>query len=66
MSDPGQFEEEDWGGPYLKKSDLLDPWGTPYEYREEGEVNMGSFDIISFGKDRQSGGEGENEDIYLE
>ena len=66
LSDPGEFEEEVWDGPYLKKSDLLDPWGTAYEYREEGEVNIGSFDIISFGKDGQSGGEGENEDVYLE
>ena len=66
LIDPGEFEEDVWDGPYLKKSDLLDPWGNPYEYREEGEINVGSYDIISFGKDGQPGGDDENEDIYLE
>ena len=66
LTDPGEFEEDVWDGPYLKKSDLLDPWGTPYGYHEEGEVNIGSFDIISFGKDGQPGGAGDDEDVYLE
>jgi len=56
--------EEKWNGPYLKRSELLDPWKNPYEYREEGEVNPGSFDLISYGADGQEGGEGDNEDIY--
>ena len=38
-----------------------DPWGKPYQYRSPGEKN--EFDIFSFGKDGQAGGEGENADI---
>ena len=60
---PADFEEK-WNGPYLKKSDLLDPWDNPYIYVEEGEHNPGSFDLISFGEDGQEYGEGDNKDIY--
>ena len=56
--------EEKWDGPYLKQSDLLDPWGNPYVYREEGEANPGSYDLISYGADGAEGGEGDDEDIY--
>ena len=63
---PGDIEEGKWNGPYLKRNDLLDPWDNPYVYVEEGEVNPGSYDLISFGADGRKGGEGENEDIYNE
>ncbi|MBK8019575.1 MAG: type II secretion system major pseudopilin GspG [Betaproteobacteria bacterium] len=53
--------EAKWQGPYLKKSIPPDPWGKPYQYRSPGEKN--EFDIFSFGKDGQAGGEGENADI---
>jgi len=56
--------EEKWNGPYLKRSELLDPWDEPYVYIEEGEINPGSFDLISFGADRMEGGEDDDEDIY--
>jgi general secretion pathway protein G len=56
--DPG------WNGPYLKQSQIIDPWGTPYIYVAEGAVNQGSYDIISLGADGQEGGDGENADIY--
>jgi len=65
--DPPQgVEEENWHGPYLKKSELLDPWDNPYIYMEQGERNPGSYDLISLGADGQEGGEGEDEDIYNE
>jgi general secretion pathway protein G len=55
--------EEKWNGPYLKQSQLMDPWGNPYVYVQEGQVNVGSFDLLSYGADGQEGGEGENADI---
>jgi general secretion pathway protein G len=55
-----------WNGPYLKKSQLLDPWGNPYVYVREGQINPGSFDLISYGADGQEGGEGDNADITNE
>jgi general secretion pathway protein G len=58
--------EEKWRGPYLKRSELLDPWDNAYMFEEEGEINVGSFDLISYGADGQQGGEGDNEDIYNE
>lgn len=51
-----------WNGPYLKKSVPLDPWGHPYQYRNPGS-REGMIDIISYGKDGQPGGTGENADI---
>lgn len=56
--------EGKWVGPYLKARQLLDPWGNEYIYIAEGEINPGSFDLISLGADGQQGGEGENADIY--
>ncbi|HPC95565.1 MAG TPA: type II secretion system major pseudopilin GspG [Sedimentisphaerales bacterium] len=55
--------EEKWNGPYLKQSQLLDPWGNMYIYISQGEYNPGSFDLVSLGADGQEGGEGENADI---
>ena len=56
--------EEKWRGPYLKRSELLDPWKNPYIYIEEGERNPGNYDLISFGADGKEGGEDDDEDIY--
>ena len=53
--------EPKWNGPYLRKAVPLDPWGQPYVYRMPGE--KGDFDLISYGKDGQPGGSGENADI---
>lgn len=60
---PAELEEK-WSGPYLKQSELLDPWDNPYIYIEEGVVNPGSIDLISYGADGMEGGEGDDEDIY--
>lgn len=64
LEEPDDIEEGKWKGPYLKQSELFDPWDNPYLYVEEGEINPGSFDLISFGADGTEGGEGDNEDIY--
>jgi len=53
-----------WNGPYIKQSQLLDPWGNPYVYVAQGTVNPGGFDLISLGADGQEGGDGDNADIY--
>ena len=50
-----------WNGPYIKNSLLSDPWGQPYKYTVPGE--HGDFDIMSYGADRQQGGEKNNADI---
>ena len=53
--------EPKWSGPYLRKQVPLDPWGKPYVYRVPGE--KGDFDLVSYGKDGQPGGSGENADL---
>ena len=63
ITPPADLEEE-WKGPYLKRSELLDTWKNPYIYVEEGEINPGSFDLISYGADAAEGGEGDDADIY--
>ncbi len=53
---------DNWDGPYLKKTKVpKDPWGVDYIYKYPGE--HGDFDIISYGADKTSGGEGDNKDI---
>lgn len=52
---------EKWDGPYLKKNVPLDPWGKPYGYQSPG--THGEYDLYSFGRDNQPGGEGEDKDV---
>jgi len=54
--------EPKWSGPYLRKDVPLDPWGKPYVYKMPGEKG-GDFDLLSYGKDGQPGGTGENADL---
>ena len=52
--------EPKWDGPYLRKAVPLDPWDRPYVYRQPGE--QGELDLVSYGKDGQPGGTGEDQD----
>jgi len=54
--------EPRWSGPYLRKDVPLDPWGKPYRYRAPGEQGR-DFDLVSYGKDGQPGGTGEDADL---
>ena len=50
-----------WSGPYLPKPVPKDPWGRDYVYKSPGE--HGDYDLYSYGRDGQEGGEGEDADI---
>jgi general secretion pathway protein G len=50
-----------WYGPYLPKDIPLDAWGNEYQYKSPGD--HGPYDLFSFGKDGQSGGEGDDREI---
>lgn len=50
-----------WNGPYLRKALPKDPWGQPYQYRSPGLKS--DFELLSFGRDGQPGGSGEDADI---
>lgn len=62
LENPGEMEG--WNGPYLKFSQMTDPWGNPFIYMAEGEINPGSFDLMCLGADGQEGGEGDDADVY--
>jgi len=53
--------EPKWDGPYLTKNVPDDPWGNPYVYKIPGD--HGEYDLLSYGKDGQPGGDGEAADI---
>jgi general secretion pathway protein G len=59
---PDSDDSSRWKGPYLKRLPT-DPWGEPYIYLNPGQNNPDSFDIVTYGLDKQEGGEGENADI---
>lgn len=61
VTPPQTQKEPKWLGPYLKKAVPLDPWGRRYIYKYPGE--HGDYDLYSFGKDGQPGGEGDNADV---
>lgn len=54
-------DEPKWNGPYLQKAVPPDPWGQPYVYQSPGRD--GDFDLVSYAKDRQAGGDGEGADV---
>jgi len=44
-----------WNGPYVKRREsLIDPWGTPFQYRQPGQ--HAEFDLYSLGETRTEGG----------
>jgi general secretion pathway protein G len=53
--------EAKWNGPYMQKKIPPDPWGKDYIYRTPGQT--AEFDLLSYGKDGQAGGEKENADV---
>jgi general secretion pathway protein G len=55
-------EAKNWNGPYLKKQIPDDPWGGQYIYVAPGEHNV-DYDIVSYGRDGQEGGEGADADV---
>lgn len=59
VTNPGN--DNRWSGPYLSKGVPMDPWGRPYLYVFPGK--HGDFDLLSYGKDGQAGGEGDAQDI---
>jgi general secretion pathway protein G len=62
MSKPSDVGDN-WKGPYLQNKDQLkDPWGQPFQIVMPGKKNA-DFDIVSYGEDKQPGGEGDNADI---
>ncbi len=52
---------ENWDGPYLKKALPVDPWGKPYHYQYPSQHS--DYDIFSYGRDGNPGGDGEDKDI---
>jgi general secretion pathway protein G len=52
-----------WNGPYLPQDVPKDPWSTDYQYRFPGEHVPDEPEIVSYGADRQPGGEGIYADI---
>lgn len=57
-------DEPKWSGPYLAKALPSDPWGRAYVYRTPGDSGR-DYDMLSYGKDGQRGGTGENADISV-
>ncbi|MEP2149207.1 MAG: type II secretion system major pseudopilin GspG [Roseobacter sp.] len=51
-----------WRGPYLEDDEgLIDPWGRRFLLRIPGETK--AFDILSYGRDGQPGGDNEDRDL---
>ncbi|MGH7556254.1 MAG: type II secretion system major pseudopilin GspG [Gemmatimonadota bacterium] len=53
----------DWRGPYLRKRVPDDPWGRPYVYASPGTHDPRGYDLVSYGRDGEPGGTGEDADV---
>lgn len=59
----GLLEKDSFGGRYFSEEFIpKDPWGREYEYQKPGSGDR-AFDIICYGADGTSGGEGVNRDV---
>ena len=62
LIETGEDEMGKWDGPYLKKKVIpKDPWNNDYVYKYPGENS--DYDLSSYGKDGEEGGEGLDRDI---
>lgn len=52
-----------WRGPYLRKRVPDDPWGRRYVYASPGTHDAGGYDLVSYGRDGEPGGSGEDADV---
>ncbi len=60
----GQPPARGWRGPYLKAQNIpKDPWGSDFVFLSPGKVNANWYDLVSLGKDRAAGGDGDASDI---
>lgn len=50
-----------WRGPYLRKGIPVDPWNRPYQYRSP--ASGAPFEILTYGRDGNAGGSGEDADL---
>lgn len=55
-------ESNQWNGPYLPQDIPIDPWGRPYVYKYPGD-HGDEPDVVSYGADGQTGGDGLNADV---
>ena len=60
MAAPGA--DTRWRGPYMKNAIPNDPWGMAYQYRMPGSGGR-DYDIVSLGRDKTTGGSGDDADI---
>jgi len=56
-------ETEKWKGPYPKKPIPKDPWGNPYVYESPGTRSAQAYEVMSYGRDGEEGGEADAADI---
>ncbi len=59
----GDPSAQNWRGPYLRKPVPLDPWGHAYVFISPGASNPTGYDLMSYGRDGQPGGTGEDADV---
>lgn len=62
VTKPSGLGKKPWSQ-YAKPEDLIDPWQTPYIYRNPGRQNPQGFDLFSAGPDKK---EGTDDDIWPE
>jgi len=58
---PSDIAPSEWNQPSIEQEDLIDPWGNQFRYDVPGD--NGPFDLYSYGKDNQPGGEDQNADV---
>ena len=56
---PPEDDQNKWKGPYPKKPIPKDPWDNPYGYESPGTSSAQPYEVWSYGRDGEEGGEEE-------
>lgn len=62
VSKPSGLQGKPWKK-FADEKDIIDPWGTPYVYRNPGKKDASGYDVFSVGPDKK---EGTDDDIWID
>lgn len=62
VTKPSGMQGKPWKK-YADEKDIIDPWGSPFVYRNPGKKDVSGYDVFSVGPDKK---EGTDDDIWID
>ncbi len=62
VTKPSGMQGKPWKK-FADEKDIIDPWGSPFVFRNPGKKNAAGYDVFSVGPDKK---EGTDDDIWID